>query len=112
MTLKLHNAEEACLAPSAPRRPLPAERCALMIYDGRYLGIKTVFHSLDCFARYSRIRFYFADARLPCLYDLNFFDAVIVHYSVRNCAGSFPNEYKKALQKYHGLKALFVQDEY
>ncbi|MBI3411948.1 MAG: hypothetical protein HY040_26760 [Planctomycetes bacterium] len=84
----------------------------LMIYDGRHLSVKTIFHSLECFKRHSQFDFYYADARAPCCYDLSYFDAVLVHYSVRYCWGTLPKDYQESLRTYHGLKALFVQDEY
>src|SRR5262245_61753945 len=94
------------------RRPSRQLSRVLMIHDGRHLSVKTIFHSLECFKRHSPFDFYFADSRVPCCYDFNYFDAVIVHYSVRYCWGSLPKDFQEALRTYRGLKALFVQDEY
>jgi hypothetical protein len=50
---------------------------------------------------------------LPPRLDLNYFDVVIVHYSLIACHNSYVSaQTRRALAAFRGLKAIFIQDEY
>lgn len=50
---------------------------------------------------------------LPPRLDLNHFDAVIIHYSLVACHSAYVSpRMREALQRFRGLKAIFIQDEY
>ena len=95
-----------------------------ILYDGMgSLHVSTIREHLGAFGEYSRhdITFISASAgywqRGPAetsrLLDFAVFDAVIVHYSVRTSVpGHLDEGVARALERYHGLKMLFIQDEY
>jgi hypothetical protein len=98
--------------PDPERLSLPRRR-VLVLYDHHWTHVKTIAHYLESFHRFSRHDFYFTTSFGKCLYDLDYFDAVIVHYSVRTChPGHLSKSYEAALARYRGLKVSFVQDEY
>ncbi|MBI3822217.1 MAG: hypothetical protein HY289_06000 [Planctomycetes bacterium] len=85
----------------------------LILYDHTETHVKTITDYLESFHRYSRHNVSYVSARAKCHFDLDFFDAVILHYSVRICfSGTLSNSFARALKQYQGLKALFIQDEY
>lgn len=50
---------------------------------------------------------------IPASVDLERFDAVIVHYTLVACHDRYlTSRSRERLQKYKGLKAIFIQDEY
>lgn len=63
---------------------------------------------------YPRVRSIYARARaLPRGLDLDGFDAVVLHYTVDfRLPTSFDADSWRRLQRYDGLKVLFLQDEY
>lgn len=93
----------------------------LMLYDDRSAHVSTVAEHLEGFRRHSRHRFFFlpatefvglADAKDAAL-DLSFYDALIIHYSVRvSVRGHLSSGIAAAVAAYRGPKLLFVQDEY
>jgi hypothetical protein len=44
--------------------------------------------------------------------DLDDFDAIIIHYSIRLPFDQVPERYINDFQKFKGIKAVFIQDEY
>lgn len=109
--LSLYAADPALeLEPKNFARP---RRRVLVLYDHHWTRVKTVSHYLESFYRFSRHDYYFATSFGKCLFDLDFFDAVIIHFSVRPChPGHLSKSYEAALRTYRGLKVSFVQDEY
>jgi hypothetical protein len=85
----------------------------LILYDHHETYVKTIADYLGSFHRYSRHNVYYASSFAKCHFDLDYFDAVVIHYSVRVCyPGPLSASFAQALKQYHGLKVLFIQDEY
>lgn len=87
----------------------------LMLYDANFIHINTVREFLDAFGEYSSHEFWYAHATGDAVLnvDLAWFDAVILHYSVRlPFPGFFSKRIEQMLREYGGFKALFIQDEY
>jgi hypothetical protein len=89
----------------------------LVLYDHASVFTNTVREYLESFALYSRYRVSYAAAttsnRTEPIVDLSPFDAVLIHYSVRLCYDwHILPDYAKALERFHGPKLLFIQDEY
>ncbi|MBI2803420.1 MAG: hypothetical protein HYX68_00370 [Planctomycetes bacterium] len=85
----------------------------LMLYDHNETHVKTIAHYLESFYRHSRFSYSYVASFSPCEFDLNYFDAVVIHFSVRVChAGHLSSSFARALKGHRGLKALFLQDEY
>ena len=88
-------------------------RNVLMLYDHNETHVKTIAHYLESFYRHSRFQFSYLSSFAPCEFDLDYFDAIVIHYSVRVChTGHLSTSLARALRQHKGLKALFVQDEY
>ncbi len=86
----------------------------LCIYAQSQTYTQTVFEHVDAFRAYSRHEWFYLDLGQlshPAL-DLNSFDAVVVHYSVRLPYSQICEKGIQALKAHAGLKALFIQDEY
>lgn len=94
----------------------------LVLYDDRETHINTVFEHLDSFRKYSRHAIHYlpatshwpdADEVLARNFDFSAFDAVIVHYAVRlSLPAYFTEAIAARLERFDGLKLLFIQDEY
>ena len=85
----------------------------LILYDHHETHVKTIADYLESFYRFSRHNISYASSFARCHFDLNFFDAVVLHYSVRICfPGHLSSSFASAIKNYGGLKALFIQDEY
>lgn len=55
---------------------------------------------------------YFVDENKSKL-DLNYFDVVVIHYSIVLCLDSYlSTKFRHQLTEYKGVKAIFLQDEY
>ena len=99
-------------------RPTPATasrrgRRILVLYDHHWLHIKTVADYLMALQRHSENEVYYATSFGPCLFDLDAFDAVVIHYSVKVCfPGHLSASYERALRRARCPKILFLQDEY
>lgn len=107
------------------RRLRAKTRAAVAIlYDGMSsLHVSTIREHLEAFDEYSRHDITFVSAssgywqrgpkELSAMLDFAVFDVVIVHYSVRTSVpGHLDEGVARALDRYHGLKMLFIQDEY
>ena len=84
-----------------------------VLYDQYATHTNTVFQHLDCFrsATSHRIRYFHGEGWAPKI-DLNHFDVVLIHYSLRVAYKVIPDALFAKIQKFSGLKILFVQDEY
>ena len=87
----------------------------LVFYAADQAFTGTVRDYLESFDLYSSNRVYYApgthDARL--LYDLEFFDAIILHYSVRLCHDWYISPaVAEAIAGSDAYRVVFVQDEY
>ena len=88
-------------------------RRVLVLYDHHYLHVQTIVHYLESFLRYSEFAVSYASSVAPCEFDLNYFDAVIIHYSVKVAVpGHLSWSFANALKRYRGVKAIFLHDEY
>lgn len=101
-------------------RPV-TELNVLMLYDDQSTHVGTIKEHLEAFKRYSRHAFVFMPATgfvrgvddLSTLPDLEIFDAVAVHYSVRlSIRNHLSTGVASMLQCFRGAKLLFIQDEY
>ena len=87
----------------------------LLLCDYRVDIASTVREHIDALTQSSqhRIRKVSIFGDLPPRLDLNHFDAIIIHYSLIACHDNYVSpSARKALGKYRGLKAIFIQDEY
>lgn len=87
----------------------------LAFYNSLQTYTNTVFEHINSFAKYSKHEFFFChcDQYLKEIeIDLSFFDAIIIHYSVRLPYDEIPDVIVDKLANYRGLKVLFIQDEY
>lgn len=86
----------------------------LLLYHGTQTYTNTVFEHVDAFRRFSRYRFTYChqDEHTRFNVDLSQFDAVIIHYCLRLPFNQISESTAKALAKFQGVKALFMQDEY
>jgi hypothetical protein len=88
-------------------------RNLLILYDHHEISAKAGAHYLESFYRYSRHQAAYVSSFARCHFDLDYFDAVVLHYSVRVCRpGHLSASFAQALHRYRGLKVLFIQDEY
>src|SRR5207302_5087311 len=111
--------EEACpymakeqpdLASAADSRATSC-RHVLVLYQHQWTHVKTIAHYLESFHRFSRFNVSYVSSLARCHLDLAFFDAVVLHYSVRVChPGYLSSSFARALRRYRGLKVLFLQD--
>lgn len=115
----------ACEAIRRERSALRGEDAALnvaVLYDSVVsLHVQTIREHLSAFDRYSRHKVTYISATSPywssneknIAFDLNVFDVVVVHYSIRmSLKEHFSDFIASRLEDYGGLKVLFLQDEY
>lgn len=89
----------------------------LIFYDEKSTHVSAIKEHLESFKIHSRNTIFYFPAtrrnRSTKNLDLNLFDAIIVHFSVRL---SLSNHLNKSIAEkisfFHGLKVLFIQDEY
>ena len=87
----------------------------LILYDEKSTHVNTLKEHLESFSLYSHHHIFYTIAthEVPCKINLNLFDVLIIHYSVRlSLSSHLSSSYSKALSEYGGLKILFIQDEY
>ena len=93
--------------------PMNTKKNILILYDQHEIHVKTISDYLQSFHRYSRHNISYVSSFAKCRFDLDYFDAVVVHNSVRVCyPGPLSPSFAQALKNYQGLKVLFIQDEY
>lgn len=86
----------------------------LFIYNATQTYTNTVYEHVAAFQKYSAHETYFAhhDGFSDLGISFDWFDAVIIHYTIRLPYDQISSSVSKRLAKYRGLKALFIQDEY
>lgn len=87
----------------------------LVFYNSTQTYTNTVFEHINSFAKYSQHELFYChcdEYQKRISVNLNFFDAVIIHYSIRLPFDQLPGALVKKLTAYNGLKTLFIQDEY
>jgi hypothetical protein len=86
----------------------------LALYNATQTYTNTVFEHADSFQRHSRHFFSYchSDQYIAIKPDYRRFDAVVIHYSIRLPYDQIPEALAADLERYQGLKVLFIQDEY
>lgn len=89
-------------------------KTVLCIYGASQTYTSTVFEHLDSFGKYSRFSWAYLDIAVfnNNVENIDSFDAVVLHYSVRLPFGQVSKEGLQKLHKFRGLRVLFIQDEY
>jgi hypothetical protein len=92
----------------------PPSFSVLILYNSTQTFTNTVWEHLESFRRISRHRIFYAhaDAFTHSDIDLQNFDAVVIHYSIRLPYDQLHPSMVDALKSYRGAKAVFQQDEY
>ncbi len=86
---------------------------ALVLYDLNAMHINAVADHVRGFINFRHFRTYFGDIGDIAQIDLEEFDLVIGHYSIRYCyPESYPKELLTKFKNYSGVLGLFLQDEY
>lgn len=97
-----------------PLEPVAPLRVLLMCnYDVK--NAATMCDHVNAFLRYSRHEVFVISrlGRLPESLDLNWFDVVLIHYSLALALDPYVDPHTRyRLAEFRGLKALFIQDEY
>ena len=86
----------------------------LCIYSATQTYTSTVFEHLDSFRKYSKFAWAYLDIaefNNESL-DVEFYDAIVIHYSIRLPFGQVSDLGIQKLIRFQGLKILFIQDEY
>jgi hypothetical protein len=87
----------------------------LLLCDYDRTVAETARHHMDALAGLSRHRVHRLDLarQLPQKIDLDCFDGIVIHYSlVASLDGFADEETLERLAGFHGIKALFIQDEH
>lgn len=86
----------------------------LFLYDQYSVLTNTVKEYIESFSLFSVHNIFYAHAtnNAKCNFNLELFDVVIIHYSVRLCFDLLSPHYREPLQNFNGFKVLFIQDEY
>ena len=74
----------------------------------------TVYEHIKSLGEYSSHNIYYISSNQEYEKNVNFnlFDAIIIHYSIRLPFDQIPERYIYDFQKFNGIKAVFIQDEY
>ena len=86
----------------------------LILYNSTQTFTNTVYEHLASFGDYSSHQVFYshADPISECNIDLENFDAIGIHFSIRMPFDQVSTSVEKALKAFSGLKFLFIQDEY
>lgn len=86
----------------------------LVLYNATQTYTNTVYEHVASFRRFSRFRVFYAhvDYQQTAAIDLDVFDAIVIHYSIRLCFDQLPQKISDQVSRFSGVKAIFVQDEY
>lgn len=87
----------------------------LFIYNATQTYTNTVLEHINSFAHYAHNTnafFCHQDQKKPFNVNLSYFDAVVLHYTIRLPFDQVADTTVEALASYSGLKVLFIQDEY
>ncbi len=106
----------------AGEAPKKSKLDILMLCDRASMFTNALRDYAEAFHGHSGNNYSFADASEGYIYDniyhgftydLNAYDAVIIHFSVRQCyPESLSRQYIEALKRYGGYKVLMIQDDY
>lgn len=122
--VKFKEMKLALVSAARARENTRMRRKVAVIYDSVIsMHVNTIREHLEAFERYSENEIVFIPGTSPFWAefqegfargtDLSVFDCVVVHYSIRVSVLEHLDEgVAKALERYHGLKILFLQDEY
>jgi hypothetical protein len=74
----------------------------------------TVFEHIQSLGKYSRNNIFYISSNQESELNVNLdnFDAIIIHYSIRLPFDQIPECYINDFQEFKGIKAIFIQDEY
>jgi len=86
----------------------------LILYNATQTYTQTVFEHIDAFREYSyhKISYHHHNPSKDLEVDLNAFDAVVVHYTIRLPFDQLSISTINRLASYKGIKILIIQDEY
>jgi hypothetical protein len=85
----------------------------IILYDQYSTHTNTVFEHLSAYANFSKHKFaYFHGESRTTKIKWDQFDALIIHYSLRVAFDAIQDRLSDQIEKFDGLKILFVQDEY
>jgi len=77
---------------------------------------ETCFEHIRSFKKYSKNKIWYFDPTFKYLFksiNFNFFDVVVIHWNILITSDFyFPKKISRAVNKFNGLKILFIQDEY
>lgn len=103
-------------------KPLDRRLNIAVLYDDRWNHVGTVEEHVTSFQKYSRHNIYFVpisrqtplrDQKLAEEVDFSIFDVLIYHYAVRLSLKDYlPEPMARKIERFTGLKILFIQDEY
>ena len=103
-------------------KPLDQRLNIAVLYDDRWTHVGTVEEHVTSFQKYSRHNIYFVpisrqtalrDQKLAEEVDFSMFDVLIYHYAVRLSLKDYlPEPMARKIERFTGLKLLFIQDEY
>lgn len=103
-------------------KPLEQRLNIAVLYDDRWTHVGTVEEHVTSFQKYSRHNIYFVpisrqtvlrDQKLAEEVDFSMFDVLIYHYAVRLSLKDYlPEPMARKIERFTGLKLLFIQDEY
>lgn len=96
------------------RQPKNEIKNVLCVYAASQTYTSTVFEHLDAFRKYSKSSWSYVDMSLfnDEEVGIDFYDAIVVHYSVRLPFGQMSDTGIRKLYDFRGLRVLFIQDEY
>ncbi|GGI80117.1 hypothetical protein [Legionella impletisoli] len=97
---------------------VPEEINIVILYEPQSIEVPTISEHLKSFGVFSSatVSYLPATQGLSCKVDLNIFDVIIIHYSVRLSVNEgnymLSQCYQDAVKSFKGYKILFIQDEY
>ena len=94
--------------------PQSSMRNILCVYSPTQTYTATVFEHLDSLRKYSKFSWHYLgiSAFNDKSEDIQSYDALVIHYSVRLPFGDVSNVALQKLRNFRGLRVLFIQDEY
>lgn len=86
----------------------------LVLYENASLHVVTTREHVESFQKFSQHRVFYAAAswHAHASFSFDYFDAVVIHYSVRLCFDWISPSLATRLSNFRGTKILFIQDEY
>ncbi len=96
-------------------RSIDHEYNILVLYHSGSVFTKNLRDHLHSFSIYSKFNVFYADASVEskCYFDVNLFDALIIHYSCALYRKDYISpSFREAIRGFMGPKLAFTQDEY